>query len=111
MDLVKEIVKPNFRSSTKNLVPDNDVKSFRPTMTETMDKQNVTRQELVSIDEKVEMDAKENLYKGAATWQTNSKLRLCTVFARTGIPIIFLSFQFGYWSIGLLHIYIKDGFE
>ena len=52
---------------------------------------------------KVEVEARENLYKEANTG--SSQLVRCTRFARTGIPILFVGFQLCYWSIGLAHIY------
>ena len=52
---------------------------------------------------KVEVEARENLYKAVNT--ENSKLVRCTRVSRKVIPMIFLGFQFCYWSIGLAHIY------
>ena len=51
----------------------------------------------------VEIEARESLYKG--TSDRNPKLMLLMIFARKGIPIIFISFKFVYWSVGLIHVY------
>ena len=51
----------------------------------------------------VEIEARESLYQG--TGEKNPKLQLLMIFARKGIPIIFISFKFVYWSIGLIHVY------
>ena len=51
----------------------------------------------------VEIEARESLYQG--TSDRNPKLMLLMIFARKGIPIIFISFKFVYWSVGLIHVY------
>ena len=109
-----------------NFVNSNEAKVFQdspdskiPTLSEAMRGQNVTKLDLLARNEavsfyvilifsktslhKVEVEARENLYKGAS--YDNPKLMLCMKFSRTGIPIIFISFQFCYWFIGLVHIY------
>merc|ERR1712079_789886 len=79
-----------------------------PTLSEAMRGQNVTKLDLLARNEAAEVEARENLYKGAS--DDNPKLMLCIRFSRTGIPIIFISFQFCYWFIGLVHIY-SSGIE
>ena len=55
------------------------------------------------VTSQVEIEARESLYQG--TGEKNPKLQLLLIFARKGIPIIFVSFKFVYWSIGLIHVY------
>jgi len=74
-----------------------------PTVTEAMKGQKVNKMDLLNRNEQLEVEARENLYKGASS--QNGRLKLCVYFAKKGIPMISICFQFCYWSIGLIHIY------